>query len=424
MAQRPSPPRGMRDLLPDVVLTRRELLRRILETFEQYGFTQIETPLLEEIERLHGSEGGENEKLIYKVLRRGIGDNWPPKSEADAVDLGLRFDLTVPLARYWATNSESLPHPFKAIQTGPVFRAERPQKGRYRQFTQCDIDVIGDASPMVEVELICAMADTLRACDIHEFVMRINDRRLVDALVKYAGFRDEEITSVMIAIDKLDKIGVEGVHAELLRIHTGTPTKVLTETLEALDGTRGFSSTLDVLASSVPTDVLEDLSAILQGVHSPMPDVRIELDPTLVRGMGYYTGTIFEIENAESSGALGGGGRYDNMVQKLAGMSAPAAGFSIGFERLCDVLHGRITSQQSVVRVALLHAKDEALPAVARVAHSLREQGDIVRREVKVKNRAAQLNRLKAAGFTHWTELVDGKAAVPMPIEAKDAKEA
>lgn len=406
----------MRDLLPDVVRTRAELLSRILNGFAQFGFVQIETPLVEEIHRLLSSEGGENEKLIYKILRRGIGHDWPPATEADAVDLGLRFDLTVPLARYYATNSESLPHPFKAIQTGPVFRAERPQKGRYRQFTQCDIDVIGDPTLMVEVELISAMAQTLRACEIGAFVIRINDRRLVESLVRNAGYTATQSPAVLVAIDKLDKLDIEGVHDELQRIDAGKPTKCLVALLEALHGTRGFGATLDVLASQVPADVLEGLSSIVEGVHAADDWVAIELDPTLVRGMGYYTGPIFEIEHGDSAGSLGGGGRYDNMVQKLAGIDAPAAGFSIGFERLCDVMHGRLATTNEVHRIALLHKKDEAVAVIARVAQALRAQGNIVRREAAVKNRAAQLQRLDKAGFTHWCEIDNGQASEPASL--------
>ncbi len=421
MAQRPTPPRGMRDLLPEEVATRRLLLGRIIAVYERYGFVQIETPLVEDIDRLLDSGGGENEKLIYKILRRGQAIDWPPASEAEAVDLGLRFDLTVPLARYFATNESSLPYPFKAIQCGSVFRAERPQKGRYRQFTQCDIDVIGDSSLMAEVELITATAEALDACEVGEFVIRMNDRRLLESLVSHSGFAPEQYAPVFIAVDKLDKIGVEGVHDELIRINDGDATKHLTETLEALFGSRGFAPTLEVLSSVVPAAVLEDLAAVVEGVVAASPAVRIELDATLVRGMGYYTGTIFEVEHAASAGSLGGGGRYDRMIEQLAGIAAPAAGFSIGFERLCDMLQTSISTTRHRRRIALLYAKDESIAAIAQCAQQLRANGNVVRREVAVKNRANQLSRLEKLGFTHWAELRDGAVTEVAPLLGADA---
>lgn len=382
----------MRDTLPAEVKTRRRLLEAIIETYESFGFDQIETPMVEELERLVDSDAGENDKLIFKVLRRGIDWSAPPTDDASAADLGLRYDLTVPLARYFATNEASLPAPFKAIQTGPVFRAERPQKGRYRQFTQCDIDVIGSDAVHTEIELVSATAEALTKCGLDGFLFRINDRRVLDALMNRSGVAAEHKAGVLIALDKLDKLGEQGVRAELDSIASGYG--------DALFGSMKSFDLSWPEASDVAT-IVETLSAA---------GVATEVDITLVRGMGYYTGPIFEIHHPGLGMSIGGGGRYDGMVQRLSGIDAPACGISIGFERLCLLLEGVSTDDGR--RVALLWDKSLVPADVLSATQQLRGQGYSVRAERAVKNRKAQLARLGAAGFTHF-------ASIPGDLEVK-----
>lgn len=412
MTQRPVPPRGMRDLLPDEVLQRRRLLDRIIPVYESYGYQQIETPALEDINRLLGSGGGENEKLTYKVLKRGM-DVWP-STEGDAVDLGLRYDLTVPLARFYATHSAELLSPFKSIQAGPVWRAERPQKGRYRQFMQCDIDVIGESSTSAEVELLTATAEALQACDAGEFTIRINDRRLLEALILWAGFEPGEQGAVLIALDKLDKIGVNGVRDELTKVNDGSPSKEMAQLLERLTDARGFDSALAALPPGLRDDAVDDLRDIVAAVAANLPSLRMEFDATLVRGMGYYTGAIFEVEHDDLNSSIAGGGRYDRMLGSMFGQDAPAAGFSIGFERLWEILASKLDAGERR-RIVLLHDKEE-LAAASSAARALRRDGDVVRAEVAAKNRSAQLTRFTNAGFTHWAEYRNGVEPALQPL--------
>jgi histidyl-tRNA synthetase len=406
----------MRDLLPVEVLQRRHLLERILPVYEKYGYQQIETPALEELDRLMGSEGGDNDKLIYKVMKRGISD-WPPASESDAADLGLRYDLTVPLARFYATHSNELLVPFRAIQVGPVWRAERPQKGRYRQFMQCDIDVLGETSADAEIELLAGGAEALTAAGLSEFTIRLNDRRLLRAIAAWAGFDNEQEACVLIALDKLDKVGAAGVADELSQLGNEKAASKLADLVPMLEETRG----LDAMLSALPvTDdqVLGDLEFIVKGVTvSSHMEVDIEIDPTLVRGQGYYTGAIFEVEHASSGGSLAGGGRYDNMIKKLSGVDVPATGFSIGFERIWDLLSGTLSGDGE--RVVLLHdATDTA--TVQRTSADLRNRYVAVRTERAGRNRSAQLTRLKNNGFTHWFELTNSELSDINVIEENE----
>jgi histidyl-tRNA synthetase len=393
----------MRDLLPEEVLQRRELLERILGVYEQFGYQQIETPALEELDRLLGSEGGDNEKLIYKVLKRGI-EEWPPASEVDAVDLGLRYDLTVTLARFFASHSHELLSPFRAIQVGSVWRAERPQKGRYRQFTQCDIDILGEPGPMAEVELLASGAEALRAAGLSDFVIRINDRRILRSLVEWAGFDPDAEAAVLVAVDKLDKIGVEGVAEQLALVDDdGAASRKLADLMPLISEARGLDGVLAALPVDVDSTVRE-LELIIDGVRE-MAAVTVEflVDPTLVRGQGYYTGPIWEVEVAGSPGSVASGGRYDRMVGKLSGIDVPAAGFSIGFERIWDLVADQLETEGGQ-RVALLYGDGVSIADIGAAARSLRESATAVRIERAAKNRNGQLARLAAAGFTHWVE--------------------
>ncbi len=407
MSQRPVPPRGMRDLLPAEVRGRRWILERLLGVYERYGFEQIETPALEEIDRLLDSEGGDNDKLIYKVLKRGLSFDQPVSSEDEVVDLGLRYDLTVPLARFYATHSGELLTPFRSIQAGPVWRAERPQKGRYRQFVQCDIDVLGDAGVGAEIELVCATAEALEAVEVGAFTIRINDRRLLQQMVSVAGFPEAQAPAVLIVIDKLDKIGLDAVAGELRALGDEAAVHSMEKMLSTLTGERGFDAVASALSGADVDAPLNDLRSIVDGARAVLPAVAVEVDATLVRGQGYYTGSIFEVEHDELSGSLAGGGRYDRMIGKLSGVDVPAVGFSIGFERLFDILSSRRRSKDGQRRVVLLHRPDADVVAVVTAAAALRAAGDVVRPERSAKNRGNQLTRLEGAGFTHWAEYTD-----------------
>src|SRR6266850_1176924 len=334
----------MKDLLPPEVDLRDRAIAMILATYKRYGFRRIETPALENLRLLLGSGGGENEKLIYKVLKRGAKlDAATTQGEDDLADLGLRFDLTVPLARYYAHNRATLPDPFKAIQIGPVWRAERPQKGRFRQFTQCDIDVLGVSSPVVEIELILATSEALARLGLADLTVRINDRRVLALIARHCGIAEAAQGGFFIIFDKLDKIGPDGVVSELREAgHDGAAVARFEQLLPTLQkGELAF----EALRSSVGKEAGEAfdwLAAIIRTANGDLPaGTRVAFDPTLVRGMGYYTGTIFEISSPAFPSSIAGGGRYDRMVGNLLGRDVPACGFSIGFERLILILSDR-----------------------------------------------------------------------------------
>jgi histidyl-tRNA synthetase len=406
-----APPRGMRDVLPDEVELRDVATQTILTVYRSYGFRRIETPALEHLRLLVSGEGGDNEKLIFKVLKRGEElETALAAGSRDLADLGLRFDLTVPLARYYAENHARLPDPLKAIQIGPVWRAERPQKGRFRQFTQCDIDVVGAKSPAVEIELILATCEALSRLQLSDLTVRVNDRRILGAIARHCGFDEREHAAVFIAFDKLDKIGAEGVMREL---HDAG--------LSA-DAVAGFERLLPVLQKrELPLDALGDearaaaagLDAIILTANQAIAaGARVERDPTLVRGMGYYTGTIFEISSPAFPSSIAGGGRYDRMVGKLMGREAPACGFSIGFERLVAILseRGGVASPAAPAagasgrRIALLvdDAATSALVPALAAARALREGGDLVSLEIRRKNLGRQLDDLQVHGFSAY----------------------
>ncbi len=396
----------MRDVLPVQARRRRLLQERILQTFESYGYEQVETPMLEDLSRLLDSEAGDNTKLIYKVLRRGL--DWTadaPKTEHEATDLGLRYDLTVPLARFFATNQAALPFPFKAIQIAPAFRAERPQKGRYRQFTQCDIDVLGDPSAVADAELVCATIAALRACGLEGFSLRMNHRKLLDSLLQRSGFTDDN-SAVLMILDKLDKIGAEGVTKELAELNASAATNLM-DRVASLSAENSVASVANALGDGVDAQALEDMRTIEEAIHANEPGIGVSLDVSVVRGQGYYTGPVFEIMHAELGGTLAGGGRYDNMINKLSGIDVPATGMSIGFERLDSLLDSLLESAElnrDGKRLVLLHA-NESPATVISAANKLRDDSTNVRTERAANNRRAQLERLSNAGFTHFAVL-------------------
>ena len=407
MGANTSPASGMRDLLPREVELRDAVTATILDCYQRYGFTRIETPTLERIELLTSGEGGENEKMIYKVLKRGEKLNLtaPNLREDDLVDLALRYDLTAPLARYYANNVSKLPSPFKVIQVGPVWRAERPQAGRFRQFTQCDIDIIGEASELAEIELVSATAEAITALGFTGFTVRINDRQILYGLAESCGFATEDFGSVFITLDKLDKVGLDGVRAELeSKDFAAEPVQRMMDALTPFAMDRGdFASVRAALPEGIPDEPLNRLERIINTVGSQAGGrFTLVFDPTLVRGMGYYTGNIFEIEAPGYSGSIAGGGRYDKLIGKLLGRDVPASGFSIGFERLMQILEQRgYTPPTSAQKLAFLYdAEADDLAAVLAASAALREQGYIVNMLPRAKKMRRQLDELSAQGYT------------------------
>ena len=342
MALKKKPVTGMKDILPKEMEVRNYVTGLIRETYGSFGFTSIETPGVEHIENLCSKQGGDNEKLIFKILKRGEKLKLDQaKEEADLVDSGLRYDLTVPLSRYYSNNSNELPGPFKALQMGYVWRADRPQRGRFRQFMQCDIDILGEPTYMAEIELVLATTTLLGKLDFHNFTIRINDRRILKAMAEYSGFPKESFDTVFIILDKMDKIGLEGVAKELeeegfAKESIDTYLAMFKEISSDIQGVRYCKEKLaDVLDEQIAAD-LETIISTVEAVKTA--DFKMAFDPTLVRGMSYYTGPIFEISMDEFGGSVGGGGRYDEMIGKFTGNNTSACGFSIGFERIVMLL--------------------------------------------------------------------------------------
>jgi histidyl-tRNA synthetase len=400
-----SPARGMRDLLPADVAVRDHVLESISAVYRRYGYQRIETPALENIARLSSGEGGDNEKLIFEVLRRGL----PPEVAAgtplrELVDLGLRYDLTVPLTRFYGNNHASLPTPFRSLQVGPVWRADRPQRGRYRQFYQCDIDMIGEPTVLAEAELIEATTEALAAIGLTGTTVRLSDRRFLAALAADCGVPEGALDAFFITVDKLDKIGWAGVRAELLE--SGFEPVQIEAAEKKIQGLIGVPADrlADTLAESVPglpAVVTEDLAAVADSLArlAAVRAVNWQFDPTLVRGLGYYTGQVFEVVHPEMSGSVAGGGRYDKLIGRSLGHDVPACGFSIGFERIVDLL----SREQRRDAIAVLVEADVPVPDAVAVAREMRAQAgpgrvvETVRRSGKF---GAQLKRLEAAGFT------------------------
>lgn len=418
-----NPPRGMRDFLPADKARRERVLAVIRERYRAHGFDEIETPVMEEYSRLHAGIGGDNEKLSFSILKRGMdaeGIRAAADDPAALADLGLRYDLTVPLARFYATNRAQLPTVFRAIQMAPVWRAERPQKGRYRQFLQCDIDIIGDASARAEAELMTASLDVLDALGLEGGTIRVNDRRVLDAMLDVFGFAPDERPGVLITIDKLDKIGASGVVAEL-RDRGATP-----EAADAVaaylerprpDGARFDDAGIRAaLPDGIPDEVVAHLVALGETVAAARgADAPLVFDPFLVRGMGYYTGTIFELAHPSVDYSLGGGGRYDGMIGRFLGQDVPAVGFSIGFERIVDLLQdAEDTGERAVV---LVHDRDVALEHLLRLKAELVADGARVRLEQRTKNLKALLERASADGYTSFATVNAGTTGASLEIK-------
>ena len=403
---------GMKDILPEEMFIRDYLINIIKKTYGSFGFTSIETPAMEHIENLLSKQGGDNEKLIFKILKRGEKLKLENiKDENDLVDAGLRYDLTLPLARYYSNNQANLPNPFKALQIGNVYRADRPQKGRFRQFTQCDIDILGEASNLAEIELILATTKALsEIAKGKHFTVRINDRRILMAMALYAGYDENNIDNVFIILDKMDKIGMDGVKKELTELDGEEKCSKYLSLFEGLkDNTEAVLSLKDKLKGFIEDGVLDSLCEIMDTVlEVNTNDFSLVFDPTLVRGMGYYTGTIFEVSMEGFSGSVAGGGRYDKMIGRFTGNDTPACGFSIGFERIITILlDAGFKIPDESRKIAFLYEKNidgNVLKDILKEAASLRENGNIVLVSKMNKNKKFQKEGLEKQGYTEFKE--------------------
>ena len=447
MALAKKPVNGMKDILPEEMQLRDYVMRVIKDTYRSFGFTPIETPCMENIANLSNKQGGENEKLIFKVLKRGEKLNLETaRTEADVVDFGMRYDLTVPLARFYSNNANDLPTPFKALQMGNVWRADRPQRGRYRQFMQCDIDILGEPSNLAEIELILATTSTLGRLGFRDFQIRINERRILKTMAAYSGFPVEAYDTVFIILDKMDKIGLDGVERELLE--NGFDKASIDKYLELFRGVEtaaagnfverdrvadslapgvgdsapdtdpamqpspaaaGIAYLAGILGDYLEPEVRESLLEIVSSVNATK-DASFELvfDPTMVRGMSYYTGTIFEIAMPQFGGSCGGGGRYDKMIGNFTGRDVPACGFSIGFERIILLLmeSGFQIPEQPEKKAYLIEKgyQGDRLAEVMSKAQAERAEGRQILVVRMNKNKKFQKEQLTKEGYTEFIE--------------------
>ena len=412
MALKKKPVTGMKDMMPKEMEIRDYVTHLIKETYKTYGFTSMETPCVEHIENLCSKQGGDNEKLIFKILKRGEKLKIETaKEENDLVDGGLRYDLTVPLARYYANHANELPAPFKALQIGNVWRADRPQRGRFRQFMQCDIDILGEASNLAEIELIIATTAMLGKLGFKNFTVNINDRNILKAMAAFCGFKEEDFDEVFIILDKMDKIGAEGVANELCEMgyakdSVDTYLGLFDEISPDVSGIRYLK---EKLGDCLKAETADGMELIISSVESAKEcDFNIKFDPTLVRGQSYYTGTIFEVTMDDFGGSVAGGGRYDKMIGKFTGQDTPACGFSIGFERIVMLLleNGYEVPSTGAKKAYLLEKKlpKEGMLHILALAKADREAGKKVLIVNMKKNKKFQKEQLEAEGYT---EIID-----------------
>lgn len=412
MALNKKPVTGMKDILPKEMQIRDYVIGVIKETYAKFGFCSMETPCVESIENLSSKQGGENEKLIFKILKRGEKLNLETaQTEADLVDGGLRYDLTVPLVRYYSNHASELPSPFKALQMGNVWRADRPQRGRYRQFMQCDIDILGEPSNLAEIELILATTTTLGKLGFKGFQIRINERRILKAMAAYSGFPEESYDSVFITLDKMDKIGLAGVEEELLA--NGFSREQVEKYLSLFKGLEeqkdGLSYLAEELGAFLEPEVRTSLQEIIESVSATKDaDFEMVFDPTLVRGMSYYTGTIFEIAMPQFGGSCGGGGRYDKMIGRFTGNDVPACGFSIGFERIILLLLENDfqvpTQPQKTAYLLEKGLPSDMLCKVIEEAQEERKAGKQILVVRMNKNKKFQKEQLSKEGYAEFKE--------------------
>lgn len=412
MALKKKPVTGMKDVMPQEMEIRDYLIQLIKDTYKTFGFQSMETPCVEHIENLCSKQGGDNEKLIFKIMKRGEKLKIDKaKEENDLVDGGLRYDLTVPLARYYSNHSNELPSPFKALQIGSVWRADRPQKGRFRQFVQCDIDILGEGSSLAEIELILATTAMLGKLDFKNFTVCINDRGILRAMAAYSGFKEEDYDEVFIILDKMDKIGAEGVADELQELgyaeeNVDKYLKLFDEVAEDISGVRYLKLKLGDYLSDEIADGLEMIMSSVEAAKEC--EFKLKFSPTLVRGQSYYTGTIFEVVMDDFGGSVAGGGRYDKMIGKFTGQDTPACGFSIGFERIVMLLleNGYKVPRKNSRKAYLLEKNmpKEGMLKVLSLAKADREAGRQVLIVNMKKNKKFQKDQLIAEGYE---EIVD-----------------
>ena len=412
MALKKKPVTGMKDMMPVEMEIRDYLIQLIKDTYKTFGFQSIETPCVEHIENLCSKQGGDNEKLIFKIMKRGeklkIAE---AKEENDLADGGLRYDLTVPLARYYANHSNELPAPFKALQIGNVWRADRPQRGRFRQFVQCDIDILSEGSNLAEIELILATTAMLGKLNFKNFTVCINDRNILKSMAAYSGFKEEDYDEVFIVLDKMDKIGAEGVSKELQEMgyseeNVTTYLKLFDEVANDVTGIRYLKEKLGDFLSD---ETAESMEMIMSSVDAAKEcEFNLKFDPTLVRGQSYYTGTIFEVTMDDFGGSVAGGGRYDKMIGKFTGQDTPACGFSIGFERIVMLLleNGYQLPSKRAKKAYLLDKKmgKEGMLSVLAQAKADREGGKQVLIVKMKKNKKFQKEQLAEEGYE---EIID-----------------
>lgn len=409
------PTKGMRDILPAEMEIREYLISKLKATYASFGFSQIETPCVEHIENLTSKQGGENEKLIFKILKRGekLNDSMDNMNVDELVDSGLRYDLTVPLSRYYSNNSASLSLPFKAMQVGSVWRADRPQKGRYRQFVQCDIDILGDPTNAAEIELICATSTFLESVGVGGCKVMINDRRILSAMARESGFPEEEFSRVFIILDKYDKIGEDGIRKELTEAGYDSEwvSKYMTIFAGVMNASDRFEYLLDAVGNSIEEGVIENIREIYTAVNT-ISDGKfdLEFDPTLVRGMSYYTGVIFEIKSDDFKGSsIAGGGRYDNMIGGFTGQKTAACGFSIGFERIVGALLDKgFKPEDRAKKTAVLYDKrlsSEHLALMQKKAMEKRREGKTVLVQKMNKNVGFQKQKLENDGYVRFIDV-------------------
>ena len=410
-----TPVKGMAEHLPYDMKIREFVLDKIKSTYKNFGFDLISTPIVEHIENLTGGQGGENEKLIFKILKRGEKLNLED-GVGNLADSGLRYDLTMPLSRFYANNGENLTMPFKALQIGEVFRADRPQKGRFRAFTQCDIDIIGENTNLAEIELICATVNMLNTLGINSLKVRINDRNILKGITLACGFSEDKIDEILIVVDKLDKIGVAGVKQELIELGLSeNDVNKYVKYFENVDENLKLENFVDKEALKfISQDTISNLLQIILTTKQLISkDCKIVFDPTLVRGMSYYTGPIFEIELEGYNLSVAGGGRYDNMIGKFSGKNVSACGFSIGFERIISIIaENNLITFPEEEKIAVILSKDlnsEKIEETIVRANELRKEGKIVLLTTRNNNVKFQKTKLNESGYKNIIEIFNDK---------------
>lgn len=406
-----TPVRGTVDYLPTEMEMRDKAVQTILEIFKQNGFLHIKTPILENLELLTSGDSGDNQKLMFKTVKRGASLDLSKANltEKDIVEEGLRYDLTVPLVRFFANNREKLTYPFKSIQIDEAFRAERPQKGRVRQFTQCDIDILGDTSPLAEIELLTAGCECYQKLGFENITVKVNDRRVLNELIGSAGFNMQEVPDICLSLDKFDKIGTDGVKSELLQ--KGYNEKALGKLIsvfETLKTAKSNDESFKILSKyQISDENINNLKTIIEFVQKHIsPNFKVVFDASIIRGQGYYTGTVYEVFDSEFGRAIGGGGRYDKMVEKFTGTPVPAVGFSIGLYSTLMLMSER-NKGSSTRKLALVYDNSFGVDEIINAKANLISDGYEVSIFAHPKNFANFVQKLKLNGYEKLVKMSD-----------------